>query len=86
MPIKTISEGITNSYLVPGIGVFVVGAAFFAVTWMLTLPIIVCAIGLLTATTGVQIDTGSRKYRTYLAVFGYKLAEKLASNRAKRAH
>lgn len=63
----------TNAYLVPGVGVLVLGGIGFAFSWMIALPIIACAIGLFASTTGVQINTDTKEYRNYASIFGYKI-------------
>lgn len=63
----------TNSYLVPALGVLVLGLASFVLSWILALPILMISIGLFASSTGVQINTDTKQYRTYMAVFGYKM-------------
>lgn len=73
MPAKTVSEGMTNSYLVPALVVLVLGLASFVVSWILALPILTISIGLFASTTGVQINTDTKQYRTYVGFFGYNM-------------
>ena len=73
MAIKTVSEGMTNAYLVHGFGVLVLGGAMFAVSWMIAVPVIICAIALFVSTTGLQIDPEKKLYRTFMSLFGYKI-------------
>lgn len=73
MPIKTVSEGMTNSYLVPAFAVLVLGGIGFVFSWMIAVPILVCAGGLFAASTGVQVNTETKQYRNYMSFFGYKI-------------
>ena len=73
MTIKTISEGMTNAYLVHGFGVLALGGIAFIFSWMIAVPIIICSIGLFASVTGVQINTQTKEFRNYVSIFGYKL-------------
>ena len=63
----------TNSYLVPALVVLLTGLASFVISWILAIPILTIAVGLFASTTGVQINTDSKQYRTYVGFFGYKM-------------
>jgi len=63
----------TNSYLVPALILLALGGVGFVFSWMIALPIMVCAGGLFAASTGVQINTDTKEYRNYMSFFGYKI-------------
>lgn len=75
MAIKRISEGMTNTYLVQGVGVLVLGVACFWLSPFIALPVLILAVGLLAAETGVILDTDEKQYKNYMSLFGFKIGK-----------
>ncbi len=73
MAIKTVSEGMTNSYLIQAFITLLLAAIGLTFNWFIALPLIIFAVALFTSTTGVQIDSLKKQYRKYIGLFGYKI-------------
>lgn len=70
MPITRISEGMSNQYLVPGVGLMIIGLLFLLASTLIALPLIIIAIALLIVKTGVMIDPVEKKYKNFRSTFG----------------
>lgn len=60
----------SNQYLVPGVGLMILGLLFLLVSNYIALPIIFIAIALLIVTTGVMIDPAEKKYKNFRSTMG----------------
>lgn len=63
----------TNAYLVQGLVALVLGAGSFVLSPFIAIPILVFAVALFVSTTGIQINSEQKLYRTFMSLFGYKI-------------
>ncbi len=75
MAVVKISEGISNRYLIPGIGLLVLGFLLFFLYTVGPILLIVIAVGLLSAQTGLLVNTSTPAYKYYSNIFGITFGE-----------
>jgi len=75
MSVVNISEGISNRYLIPGISLLVLGFLLFFLYTVGPILLIIIAIGLLSARTGLLVNTSTPAYKYYSNIFGITFGE-----------